>query len=34
MTIFSVLAAVTFSASTSAPTLFYRLYQQSLGRRR
>jgi MFS family permease len=31
MTIFSVLAAVTFSASSSAPTPLYRLYQQGLG---
>lgn len=31
MTIFSVIAAVTFSASSSAPTPLYHLYQQSFG---
>jgi MFS family permease len=31
MTIFGIAAAVTFSASSSAPTPLYRLYQQGLG---
>ncbi len=31
MTLFSIAAAVTFSASSSAPTPLYRIYQQNLG---
>ena len=31
LTIFGVVAAVTFSASSSAPTPLYRLYQEHLG---